>query len=893
MMLTQLINQAVTPGPSASGLPSKEKLRMPGYAPEIKTGMGVAGMQGGRYLRCLAVILSLALLLGVATGEPAAAAPAPATSPAATTNPAPAPLPSQLLPAAPEMGQQPVTRFRMAVDEVPNGVRLGFEWPIATNAAVFVRGDRLWVVFDHIAQVDAGNLTASFSRWVLSASQLPHPAATVLTIRLADQLQPMVRRSGTTWVVDLTTTAQLLSQPIGIERESVSTGRTRAILPTVEAGQVFKLIDREAGDEINVIPLGSPGFGIAQLQEFIQFRVLPSAQGIAIISLTDDLAIDATSIGVAVSAPRGLTLSLPQVGSTAIVRVNRRPIANWSAWADDRGTDPEARRKALLLAASAEPVGLRNPARLELARFLVGHYMAPDALGVLRAIAADDAVVANDAEYRAMRGIADAQLGRYGDASADLAHPGLEFDPHSALWRSRIAAARRNWAEAREQYIRGADVLGAYGAAEQTRFHLAAARAAIGLGDLTSAKTELAVAYPPAGIPGLKAEKVFLEGVIAQANSDNARAFEGYDAAVAIDWRPIRVEAELARISLGLALGSLPSDEAIGRLERLRFAWRGDALERDVITRLYELYAAREDWRSALDLMRAAVATFPNAVETPAIRARMSAMFNDLFAKGGADKLTPLGALALYYDFRELTPLDAQGDEMIRRLADRLASVDLLDRAAELLDHQVRHRLVGTAKAQVAARLALLYLLDRNPGKALATLDLSEQPQLPEALTAQRRLLRARALADLDRPKDALELLVEDQSVPASELISDIAWKAEAWPLVSATNETLLGTRWQGDKPLTQAERGRVLRAAVAMTLANDAAGLDRVRSNWSQKMEGGPGDDAFKLIVGRVSPKTTTFRDLANSIATVGTLESFMASYRDRIQNAGLSAIN
>ena len=844
-------------------------------------------MQWGRYRRGRALILSVALLIGAAQGVLAAAAPEGPASPAAT------PLPSQLLPAVPGAAQQPMMQVSMAVDEVPNGLRLGFAWPTAVNAAVFVRGDRLWVVFDHMGQVDASNLTASFSRWALSASQLPHPAATVLTVRLADQLQPLVRRSGTSWVIDLTTMAQTLAQPIGIERETVSTGRPRAILPTVEAGRVLRLIDREAGDEINVIPLASPGFGISQLQEFIQFRVLPSAQGIAIISLTDDLAIDATSIGVAVSAPRGLTLSLPQAGSSTIVRVDRRPIANWSAWADDRGLDREERRKTLLLAASAEPLGQRNPARLELARFLVGHYMASDALGVLRAIAAEDPVVANDAEYRAMRGIADAQLGRYGEASADLAHPGLEFDPHSALWRSRIAAARRNWAEAREQYIRGADVLGTYGAAEQTRFHLAAARAAIGLGDLQSAQTELAVAYPPVGMPDLLSEKVFLEGVVAQAKSDNVLALERYDAAVAVDWRPIRVEAELARISLGSAVGSLTSEEAIARLERLRFAWRGDALERDVITRLYELYAAREDWRSALNLMRTAVAAFPNAVETPAIRTRMSGMFNNLFAKGGADRLTPLGALALYYDFRELTPLDAQGDEMIRRLADRLASVDLLDRAAELLDHQVRHRLAGTAKAQVAARLALVYLLDRNPGKALATLDLSEQPQLPEALTGQRRLLRARALADLDRPKDALQLLAEDRSDPASELISDIAWKVDAWPLVSATNESLLGSRWQGDTPLNQSERGRVLRAAVAMTLSNDAAGLDRLRSNWSQKMEGGPGEDAFKLIVGRVDPRTTAFRDLANSIATVGTLESFMANYRDRIQNAGLSAIN
>jgi predicted negative regulator of RcsB-dependent stress response len=59
---------------------------------------------------------------------------------------------------------------------------------------------------------------------------------------------------------------------------------------------------------------------------------------------------------------------------------------------------------------------------------------------------------------------------------------------------------------------------------------------------------------------------------------------------------------------------------------------------------------------------------------------------------------------------------------MIRHLTDRLVSVDLLDQATELLQHQVDHRLQGAARAQVAARLAVIYLMNRKPEKALATL---------------------------------------------------------------------------------------------------------------------------------------------------------------------------
>ena len=87
-------------------------------------------------------------------------------------------------------------------------------------------------------------------------------------------------------------------------------------------------------------------------------------------------------------------------------------------------------------------------------------------------------------------------------------------------------------------------------------------------------------------------------------------------------------------------------------------------------------------------------------------------MFRSLFLDGDADQMEPVRALALYYDFRELTPVGKEGDEMIRLLADRLVAVDLLDRAAQLLEHQVKFRLRREKKAQIGVRLAAIHLTD-------------------------------------------------------------------------------------------------------------------------------------------------------------------------------------
>ncbi len=70
--------------------------------------------------------------------------------------------------------------------------------------------------------------------------------------------------------------------------------------------------------------------------------------------------------------------------------------------------------------------------------------------------------------------------------------------------------------------------------------------------------------------------------------------------------------------------------------------------------------------------MRTALAAHPNSEMTRRIQDEAAATFDSLFLAGKGDALPAIDALGLFYDFRELTPIGRRGDEMIRRLADRL-----------------------------------------------------------------------------------------------------------------------------------------------------------------------------------------------------------------------------
>src|SRR5690606_37009587 len=141
------------------------------------------------------------------------------------------------------------------------------------------------------------------------------------------------------------------------------------------------------------------------------------------------------------------------------------------------------------------------------------------------------------------------------------------------------------------------------------------------------------------------------------------------------------------------------------------------------------------------------------------LRDEAQRMFGELFLDGVADSLGPVDALGLYYDFRQLTPPGARGDEMIRNLARRLVRVDLLPQAAELLQYQLDNRLRGVARTQIAADLAVIYLADRKPQEAIRVLNDTRLPDLPESLVRQRRILEARAMIDGGRDQLALDLL--------------------------------------------------------------------------------------------------------------------------------------
>ena len=463
--------------------------------------------------------------------------------------------------------------------------------------------------------------------------------------------------------------------------------------------------------------------------------------------------------------------------------------------------------------------------------------MAVEALGMMQLLVENDPLAVEDPVFRGIRGAAQMQMMRYDEAEANIFYSALDGDLGVHLWRGAWQAFEGNWLAAHHEFIIAGDsAFALFPPKERAILRIAVVKAALEQEDYETADLILTRLVDEAPTNALRAQAKLLVARAKDALDDPLGAMETVDEAIASNDRLGRAEVNYLKTELLLKYDEIKPQEAIEHLEALRFAWRGGDYEFRLLNRVANLHIDEEQYADALKSLHEIVTYFPGDSASKEARSRMDELFRDLFLNGRASKLDPINALALYFDFRELTPGGADGDRMIRILADPLAAVDLLGGAPQLLDHQVKFRLRGQSKARVGARLAVIHLLDQKPSEALRILSASRWVNLPKDLEMARRQLQARALVDLNRDEEALELIKND-TVRRAELIrSEIHGRRKEWVKVAASLESILGERWNSNKPLDEIEQTQVLRLAVALTFENNRAGLDSLRRRYNEK---------------------------------------------------------
>ncbi len=769
--------------------------------------------------------------------------------------------------------------------KTPDGVRIKVVFNARPPAAVFTRGDLVWLVFETGKSLEGPDLPADLKPLIVSSEVDGVGGAAILRLQMNKIQVVSVAQEEKGWSITLGDNTQAPIDPLVLKRDVSPEGRTVLTSKLMDAGKVIWLDNRDTGEHFAVVTSRGTTQALSKPQSFVEVKALATAHGLVFEPVADDIMVRTGLDEVTVSRDQGLTLSLGVQGAGSSGQDGRRTelLLDTNAWKDAGKGVTRERERDLLRSAAEAPQRDRTEARLALAKFYLANNMATDSLGVLGTVEKEDQQVGSTKTVRMLKAVSYVLAQHPAQALKVFEDTSLQLEGETVLWRAYLDAQGKRWTPALVGFRQSMDIFERYPEALRALFLPLMIDAALEARELNFASQQLdqleriSPSYREPALISL------YRGRIAEESGRVDDAMTQYALAKQAKNRETEAKARLFHAVLGFNEKRVEPLKAEAELETVGVIWRRDEVELRALAKLGEVYSDTNRWREAFAAARRAQEILPDNALTRKFEDEMGARFEKLFLDGKSDELDKIQALALFYDFRNYTPPGRKGDEIVRRLADRLAELDLLDQASELLQYQMEKRLGGVAKASVAARAAVMFLQNHKPAEALATLRGSRLASLPDDLRRARALLESRALSELSRTDLAVEMIAAQSGPDVDRLRADIYWQGKRWREAGEAFELVAGDSWQGTDALNGKQRTDILRSGIAYVLGSDRLGLDRLRSKFSARMADTSDSQVFTLITAESGVRAREFKELARTVVASDTLSSFLDSYRQR----------
>jgi guanyl-specific ribonuclease Sa len=720
-------------------------------------------------------------------------------------------LPNPALPEPPPVATPVLARLA--------SVLLPFEPGV--GAASFDRANAGVVVFDQRMPLDAALLRGTaFTDATVQLGQ----AVTVFAVPLEPNHALALLREPKGWRVTVTdndTPAASLSvepRPPGL------------LLKLDHPGQVVTIMDPSTGLALlvgTVNPAAGAGPALTPARRTPGYTLMPTWLGVAVEPLSDLVELRLATDGFVLSSP-GIPSAenAPAPVSASFTRRFDLPDLPLPALLQ--------RLKAQVAAAAAAPPRARTTDRMAAAQSLLSLGLATEAQAVLALIATEDPAAAADPNVTGLLAIAALLAGRSPEATG-LDDPRLDGTDDVTLWRGLRDAMRDTDPEAGRGLARLLPLANAYPVALRDRLRPLVIEAAVASGQAASVAPALAKADDAA--------LEFARALQSERDGDAPAALLAFDALAAGRDQLTQVRAGVRAAELRLRCGMLTATQAADALERYAAIWRGDARESRMRLRVAELRTAARTFRPALDTLRDTERLFPEL--QPAIRAAMAAVFQAMLAQPQA--VPPLELITLASDYAALLPSNV-GSDISALLADKLAALDLPNRAGPMLATLMAGAPFGPARAGIGARLAQMQLEDAAFAAVEATLNASDASELPAGLVEQRTLLRARAQAGRGDLANAVTGLAALGTASADDLRAKLLSQAADWKGSLIALSDLAAKVVSADGPLSEAMQDVVLRQATSAVQANDTALLADLRHRYGARLDGARAD-LFHLL--------------------------------------------
>lgn len=487
--------------------------------------------------------------------------------------------------------------------------------------------------------------------------------------------------------------------------------------------------------------------------------------------------------------------------------------------------------------ARAKPAG-RQAARWARAAHLIDLGQSAEALGVLDVMLGNDPDLGLVPSFQLARAAALVGLERGRQALDAMTAMQLLANPEACAWRTRALVQVGSFGLAARQMNCAIRAINQREHAERVAFGLAGVRGALEGGDPKAASVWLK------SLPEDNPEADVLRGRALAATKKLPAALKRFERAEQSDHLRARFDARLSRVEAQLTAGKIKPEKAFPELDSIRFGWRGDDIERRDLRLAYRLAQENHDVPRALQAGATLVRFTDMGQEAPVLLAQLQGMLHEALSP---DSKVPIAAAAgIYWEYRDFAPAGTDGDALAMRLADRLQAAGLPERAAELVEYQLKSR-QDVTRGPLSVRVATLHILAGQPQRALEVLRISEDPNFTKEMQWDRKRMQAVALFQLGK-KDVAEAALQD--VPDAQTIrAEIAWKTQNWARLADG-----GTALPAPRALNDVGQAQVLRQAIALAMLGREDALGKLRTRYAAAFQGLPSAGAFDVLTRAVS---------------------------------------
>ncbi len=783
--------------------------------------------------------------------------------------------------------------------------------------SVFKRGKYLWIVTDSEAKTIRPRVKTNTIKKELEAKEsigdfkkIDINSGTAFKAEILKDYNIYVEGGGLIWNIILTPEKKE-RQPIEFVRNYNIDSKTKGniLWDSKNIRTILTLKDSDIGDELKIITVGKSEDYLGSPKYFLDFDTLDSYVGMAIRPKTDDIEVKIIKgQGVKISRTDGLSL-MPKEDfilfsqrkdngddefnsyliSQAEIPKEFDLIFNFRDWAMGGVSKMESNIEALLDGIEKRDAINQVETLMTVAKLYLANGYGAEAIGYFKYAALIMPELKESADFYALMGAARMINAQYDLAFKNLRNKALDEFEEINYWKAVTLSKLGDWAQAADIAPKIVEPIRNY--PKQLRVKMALDLAEIALKDANVKLGEKYLAIVEADKSNIEeryyAAYNYLKGEVFRQKGEPDKSYEYWEPLTEIEDDYYRTRASLAYASLQLEEGEITPAAAIDRIEALRYAWRGDELEASINLRLGMVYMQYGDYLKGLSTLRNTAPFFPNTILGRKMTDIMTKTFYDIFLGDKVDAITPLDAVTVYEEFRELTPAGHEGDLLAQSLADRLIKADLLGRAAKLLQHQIDYRLEGKEAARIAIKLAAVYLMDGEYDRALETIEKASELYGNDAspeIVKEIALLKARALSKKGKYKEAInELYGLEQDIDVLKMRADISWQTGKWSDSSeALREIVREMGIKRGKTLTEQEAEIILNWAISLNLAGNRTSLNSLANTYGDAMAKTSKASQFDVVTRQRQNAILASRDtIASMVNEVDIFKDFLETYK------------